>query len=357
MSSKHSSNSATEKVDETNRDNGNQEPDKTENVTTVNGDDDIKSQTDLKSEVELPVPEVDADILEIIDSIKNTKNKIKKFIKDDRLLIEDLVIFKDKLDDITGIEMDSLVKYVATSHIKKKDKYCLQWEEIWKILVFDWPIWENENRNMQKVDEWIDQEDLYNERLFNEEDEGNFEKEQLKGKGKYILKLKLDQHLEKIGDIFRSYCENIPKSDSDSDAEILPNKVKSQKPEENTKTSFNKEEKSEKDGEEIKDDQTERKDTENSETMTEKTLIKSEKTQENPSELQNNNESIITLHKNVDDDLLIQVPTVKISKIGKIMKDLGYLIDLSFMTHAEYVAETYEKKKTNKEIVKRIQKY
>ena len=166
MSSKKSEESATEKGDATSKYTTNHEPSKTVNETTTNNDYDNTTfretaKTGLKSEGELPVPDVPDDILEIIDSVKEHKDKIKRFLKDDKLLIENLVVFKDKLDDITGTEMDSFVEYVSTCHIRKKDKFCLSWNELWKILVFDWPIWENQNRNEEKIDEWMIQDDGY----------------------------------------------------------------------------------------------------------------------------------------------------------------------------------------------------
>ena len=66
---------------------------------------------------------------------------------------------------------------------------------------------------------------------------------------------------------------------------------------------------------------------------------------------------MISLHKNVDDDLLMQVPQVKIQKLNKVMKDLGFLVGLSFMKYDDYVKGTYDTKKTSKEIVKTIQKF
>lgn len=390
MSSKQSSISATEKVDATSRVTTNNEPSKTEVTSTVNQDDEAKSHTENKTQVqtepepELPVPEVEEDILEIVSHFKTEKEKIKKFVSNGKLMIEDLILFKDKLDDITGDEMDSLINYIATKHMTKVDKYCLSWNELWKIMVLDWPTWENESRNMQRVDDWISEEHLLDDRIYEELDEGNFEREQIKEKGKYVLKLKLDKHLEKISDVFKSYCENIPQSDSESDQEGQGQGVKSGN---NTKTEFtktNKEEsksevasktegdQTEKDDKTEKDDQTEKddkteKDVDQSDTKTEKTektektIVKTEKTDADPdtSETKTNKrkDSMVTLNKNVDESMTMQVPMVKIHKLTKILKDLGYLIDLSFITYDEYVNQTFEKKKTHKEIIKRLQKY
>ena len=128
MSSRHSEVSATEKGDATSRYTTNREPSKTDGNTEFNDEDDKTThkaieEDDVKAEAELPVPDVDPDILEIIQTMKKERNKIRKLVHGNKLMIADLIAFEDKLDDIVGVEMTSLVEYISTSHVKTKDKY------------------------------------------------------------------------------------------------------------------------------------------------------------------------------------------------------------------------------------------
>lgn len=384
MSSKQSEVSATEKGDATSRYTSNHEPSKAAKKEESSRSIDKMSnknmtKTDLKSEADLPEPDVDEDILEIIQHIKDNRDKIKRVVGGDKLLIEDLIMFRDKLDDFTGVEMDSFVEYIATSHIKNKDKFSLTWSELWKIMVFDWPIWENQNRNVGKVDDWMDQEDGFDEHeIFEYIDEAQIEKEHIREKGKYLLKLKLDKHLEKISDIFRAYCENIPKSESDSESEGK-NKNVTEKSHTVTRTELNstkrEEEKTERDNQSDKDDKTEKDDKSERDDKTERDdrtekddkTEKDEKTEKggSTSKTGKNTEqrtdtikdSLISLHKNVENDPMMMVPQIKVKKISKVMKDLGYLINLGFTTFENFQAGNYDKKKTDKKIVEDLQRY
>ena len=53
----------------------------------------------------------------------------------------------------------------------------------------------------------------------------------------------------------------------------------------------------------------------------------------------------------------MQVPQVKIQKLSKVMKDLGFLVGLTFMKYDDYVKGTYDPKKTSRDIVKMIQQF
>jgi hypothetical protein len=346
-----------------------------------------------KSGEGLPVPDVDDDILEIISTIKSNRKKIKKYAKDDKLQIIDLVMFKNRLVDITGFEMDSFLKYVSTSYNKGKDKFSINWSELWKILVYDWPIWENKKRSNQNVDDWLgtphDHEVEFDERIFDEIDEAAIECEQIKEKAKYMLKVKLDKHIEKISDVFRTHCDNMPHSDSESETEKETKNVKKRKSKNVTKTELSKDDdktskdgdktsndgdKTSKDGDKTSNDGDKTSNngdktsndgdktsydgdkTDKNESKTEKTENKSEMSP--PSKKAKNKKvSMIDTHKMLDNDSMMQVPEVKVSKINRVMKDLGYLIGLSFMTYDDYLNGSYEKKRTEKKIIERVQEY
>jgi hypothetical protein len=384
MSSRHSEVSATEKGDATSRYTINHEESKIakENESSRSIDKISNkglTKTDLKSEAELPEPDVDDDILEIIQHIKNNRDKIRRVVGGDKLLIEDLIMFKDKLDDFTGVEMDSFVEYISTSHIKSKDKFSLTWSELWKIMVFDWPIWENQNRNSGKVDDWMDHDDGFDDQeIFDYIDEAQIEKEHIREKGKYLLKLKLDKHLEKISDIFRAYCENIPKSESDSESdsknqnvtdksriltrtELNTTKREEEKTERDNQSDQDdkteKDDKTERDDRTERDDKTEKDDKTDKDDKTEKgdTTSKTVKTTERKTDTVK--DSMITFHKNMDNDPMMMVPQIKVKMISKVMKDLGYLINLGFTTFENFQTGNYDKKKTDKKIVEDLQKY
>ena len=39
--------------------------------------------------------------------------------------------------------------------------YTLNWNQLYKIMTQEWPLWEHDNRNTDKVDEWIYEGDEY----------------------------------------------------------------------------------------------------------------------------------------------------------------------------------------------------
>ena len=160
MSSRNSEdNDETEKLDATSKYTINQYPNKTDKPDESEDESKtVVSKKQLDDDHEYPILDIDADLIEAIQHINKAKDKIRRFVKDDKLPIEDLVAFEDKIDDIVGVELDSFVTFVATSYLKSKDKYWLTWSELWKILVQDWPVWEHKRRNEHMVDDWIQME-------------------------------------------------------------------------------------------------------------------------------------------------------------------------------------------------------
>lgn len=349
---------------------------------------------DTTTEIEYEIPQVDDDLVEIVKHIKSDRQKLKKVLTEGRLDVEDLIMFCDKLNDITGQNMDSFVYYISHVHMKHKDKFSLTWNELYKILVQDWPLWESQNRKMEKVDEWIEEADEnnydhYDENDHNHFDEGDLEYEAFKDKGKYLMKMKLDKHHEKVTDIFRTYSFNMPKSDSDSDDFTTTKKSLNQsKTKMATKTDFlsrtekqtslvKRMDKSEVESKTDKDDKTDRDDkTENDgksevESKTEKDdktdndgkTSKDEEESESKSHtttkktVEQRKDSMITVQRVGPENYDLSVPLVHVSKLSKVLKDLGYLCGILFLTKEEYMTGEYNPKKSNKAIIDKILKH
>lgn len=348
MSSKNSEeNDETEKVDATSRYTTNQDQNKTEkqedseeeNKTVVSK----KPQKQPDNDPEFAIPDVDADLIEAIQHIKKAKDKIRRFIKDDKLPIEDLVAFEDKIDDIVGVELDSFVSFVATSYLKTKDKYLLKWDELWKILVQEWPLWEQKKRSEYKVDDWMQDGEEYDEfgedGILNEEDYETESKHQARERVKHILRAKLDRYADKVDHIFKTHWDNILHSDTDSDNDETKKNVSKSK----DQTEANKEDDSKTDRNTDADKLEESKDDNVSETT------------------KNNNqgkESILRSSKMMEDhDPSNQVYQVRISKLNKVIRDLGYLLGLVFTTYDNYINGNYDENRSDRSIISKIKAY
>lgn len=122
-----------------------------------------QNKEEAKIDLNLAIPDLPEDLLEMVKHIKTDLNKLQKVLTNDRLSIEDLPMFKDKLDDVAGLDTQSFIEYVSTEHLRHKDKYALKWTELYKILIQDWPIWLSLNRNKEKVEEWINEAEDDNE--------------------------------------------------------------------------------------------------------------------------------------------------------------------------------------------------
>lgn len=62
-----------------------------------------------------------------------------------------------------------------------------------------------------------------------------------------------------------------------------------------------------------------------------------------------------TFYKQADNSL--QIPQVKVSKLSKVIKDLGYLLGMVFTTYDNYITDNYDMKKTDKSIINKIKNY
>ena len=304
----------------------------------------------------------------MVQNIKKDRSKLKNVLTNGVLPIEDVVLFCDKLDDITGQNMQSFYQFMAKNYMKDKDKRAVNWNELYKILIQEWPVYESDYRNSEKVDEWMGDDneaeiyddnfvDEYGHRIF--EDDVQIEIDGYKDKGRYLMKMKLEKHLEKITDVFKAYSYNMPRSDSESDDFTTTKRSSSQTKTkgQTTKQDFlsrterqeslkKDESKSEVDTKTENDGKTDADKTENEDATSESKSHTTRKTVDQK-------DSIITLHKNVE-DLDMQVPLVKVSKLSKVLRDLGYLCGIYFITREEYHEGSYNPKKTNKSIIDKI---
>ena len=169
-------------------------------------------------------------------------------------------------------------------------------------------------------------------------------KKEFEKNSKYLLKLKLDKHAEKISDIFKAYCDNVPHSESEDEGESTNRNVKLKAIKPAPETDNNEDDKSENDETE-KLTETKRED---DESHNKPKAIKDK---------EDKKDSVVSISKHNEDDLMMQVPQVKINKINKVLKDLGYLIGMVFVSHEDYIKGTYDNKKTDKKMIDKIQHY
>ena len=156
-------------------------------------------------------------------------------------------------------------------------------------------------------------------------------KHQAREKAKYLLKVKFDKYTEKVWDVFKAYCENITHSDTDSDGDATLKNVSITKSHFNTKTEF--ETDKDPDTRSEKKNETDKPDNSRDDNVSETT----KKTEQN-------NDSMLAISKNINENELMQVPQVKISKLNKVVKDLGYLLGLIFTTYDDYTNGNYDDK-------------
>ena len=205
----------------------------------------------------------------------------------------------------------------------------------------------------EDMDEYYDDNfDEYDQKIF--EDDAQIEIEEYKQKGNF-LKMKLEKHHGKITGLFQAYCYNMPRSDSESDDFT---KTKTKGPTTNQaflsrteRQSSLKKDESKFEVESItgNDGKIDADKTKNEDATSESKSHTTRKTVDQK-------DSIITLHKNFE-DLDMQVPLVKVSKLSKVLRDIGYLCNIYFITKDEYHEGSYNPKKTNKSIIDKILRY
>lgn len=142
----------------------------------------IKGQ--LESQVELNG--VDEDLIEIIQSFKSHEKALAPFLRDgNKLAIEDLIVFKDKADDVIGYELDEFIAYLSRKYSLAKTKHTLKWDEILKALQ-EWAAFQTEDRKRERVEDWMEENDEYQpENMpFQEEDEDELDTEKYRQREK-----------------------------------------------------------------------------------------------------------------------------------------------------------------------------
>jgi hypothetical protein len=218
--------------------------------------------------------DIDEDLLEIIRSFKNNQEALGKLLrKDHRLPVEDLIVFKDKADDIIGYELNSFVDFVSNKYSLNKTKFMLNWDTIMDAL-YKWAAFQTEDRKRERVEDWMDdnqKEDIYPD--LQEDDILDTEKYSQRERCKDLLTMKLLKNLDQIHDIFKASTDH-DQSDGESDEE-------------------------------------------------------------------NNND--------VPDQ-------VRISRLPKVIKDMGLLTGIVFSTWEDYISGEVDEKRTKKDIVERIKK-
>ncbi|CAI2373136.1 unnamed protein product [Moneuplotes crassus] len=217
--------------------------------------------------------EVDEDLLEIKASFEKNRGAVEALFKEGKkLYIEDLIVFKDRADDVVGYELDEFISFLSSKYSLKKTKFSLNWESIMGALN-EWVIFQTEDRKREKVEDWMDniENDDYPE--LPDEDELDTEKYRQREKSRDLLTMKLQNYTDQIHDIFKANADQ-ENSDEESD-------------EENAK------------------------------------------------------------------DLPVQV---RVSKLTKVIKDMGLLCGIVFTTWEDYISGKIDEKKTKKEIVDKIKR-
>jgi hypothetical protein len=166
---------------------------------------------------------------------------------------------------------------------------------------------------------------------------------QTRERAKHVLRAKLDRHVDKVDHIFKTHCDNIVHSDTDSDNDRAPKGVNKPDPQRATKTELdtNKQDDSKSDRNTDTDKPAESKDDNESETT------------------RNHNQrrdSIVESPNNAHDSSA-QVYQVRVSKLNKVIRDLGYLLGLVFTTYDNYMNGDYDEHKTDKSIASKIKAY
>lgn len=120
--------------------------DKSKGSDSDSGDDKKKGKKEPEEEV-LEIPRVDNDLLDILQGYdENTENLKKLMNKKERLNISEIIVWKDKADDIIGEELDHFVNFMQTTYLKKKTKYSFSMKEL-RDAICSWVKYENMKRH------------------------------------------------------------------------------------------------------------------------------------------------------------------------------------------------------------------
>lgn len=166
--------------------------------------------------------EVDEDLQEIIHSFEKNQEAILGLFKDgNKLHVEDLIVFKDKADDVLGYELDDFISYLSRKYSLAKTKFSLHWEDITQALQ-EWSVFQTEDRKREKVEDWMEGGPEMDYMEMPNEDELDAERYRQREKSKDLLTMKLQNYVDQIRDIFKAN-EDQADSDGDSDEEEQKN--------------------------------------------------------------------------------------------------------------------------------------
>ena len=170
--------------------------------------------TPLSKEVNIST--VDEDLLEIIHSFEKNKDQICKLFQDGQSLrIEDLIVFKDKADDIIGHELEEFALYLSRKYSLVKSKHSIKYSELVRALK-KWSVHHSILRKRDKVEDWMDENyelDDYDD--LDEQKEIDVDQYRERERSKHLLELKLLNYNQRIQDIFKANGDK-----EDSDAEV-----------------------------------------------------------------------------------------------------------------------------------------
>ncbi|CDW77792.1 UNKNOWN [Stylonychia lemnae] len=146
---------------------------------------------------------------EIHDTFIINEDKIRALMSDQEkqiLKVSDLIIFKDKADDIIGVELDSYIEFLINHTLQKKAKRQFSFKELKNNFLY-WLDHQYKERNRdpaqveyeRQMEESLRQEEkaikLQNEEKFNWRKRMSIE----------ILNFKLDKHKERLQEVFQRY--------------------------------------------------------------------------------------------------------------------------------------------------------
>lgn len=142
--------------------------------------------------------------------------------------IFDVIIWKDKADDIIGEDLEIFVDFLANFYKKKTTIYSYSMRELREALV-SWTKYENLKRNGQldamttgNETETADAVSIVQDDsqfVFQDHEGLDMEKHNLRQRGMDLIKLKMETYSEKIQDIFDTHVE---RPESDSEGEDFP---------------------------------------------------------------------------------------------------------------------------------------
>lgn len=129
--------------------------------------------------------------------------------------MEDLIVFKDKADDVIGYELDEFVNFLSKKYSLAKTKYSLNWENITQALK-EWSVFQTEERKRERVEDWMDDNENMDYPEMPTEEELDTEKFKERGKSRDLLIMKLQNYADQIRDIFKA---NKDQGDSDEESD------------------------------------------------------------------------------------------------------------------------------------------